>query len=82
MTTFFVRHSWMAGALVLATVTLLNACTQADRVVYLGSDTTKTIRLRETIKGAKVWYKDSTGVSLPGVADLLEGGYYRNDLTK
>ena len=58
----------------------LNSCTTADRVVYLGANTTKTVRLRETVKGVKVWYKDSTGVSLPGKADLLEGGYYREDI--
>ncbi len=68
----------MAGLLVLS---LLSGCAAtADRVVYLGNASTKTVRLREAIKDAKVWYKDSTGVSLPGVSDLAEGGYYRSDL--
>lgn len=48
--------------------------------MYLGSGTTKTIRLRETLKGVKVWAKDSTGVSIPVTTDLMEGGYYRCDL--
>jgi hypothetical protein len=69
----------MAGACLMA---LLSGCATSDRVVYLGTGTTKVIRLRETIKGAKVWYKDSTGVTLPGVADLPEGGYFRSDLGK
>ena len=50
--------------------------------MYLGSGTTKTIRLRETLKGVKAWAKDSTGVSIPVTADLLEGGYYRSDMSK
>jgi len=50
--------------------------------MYLGSGTTKTIRLRETLKGVKAWAKDSTGVSIPVTADLQEGGYYRDDLLK
>jgi len=48
--------------------------------VYLGSGTTKMVQLRETLKGVKVWVKDSTGVAIPMVADLPEGGFYRKDL--
>ena len=70
----------MAGALILTAS--LSACAPGDRVVYLGSSTTKTVRLRETVKGVPVWYKDSTGVTAPGKADLLEGGYYRVDLAR
>jgi hypothetical protein len=51
-------------------------------VVYLGSGTTKTVQLRETLRGVKVWAKDSTGVSIPVTTDMLEGGYYRNDLSE
>lgn len=82
MTTFFVLPRLTAGVLALALLFGLSACSQADRVVYLGSNTTKTLRLREPVKGVKVWYKDSTGVAVPGVADLPEGGYFRADLSK
>jgi len=60
----------------------LSACATSVRVVYPGSGTTKVVRLRETIKGAKIWYKDSTGVTIPGVADLPEGGYFMGDLNQ
>jgi len=40
------------------------------------------MQLRETIKKARVWVKDSTGAKIPAEADLLDGGYYRNNLTK
>ena len=69
----------MAG---LALILSLSACNSSSRVMYLGSGTTKTIRLRETLKGVKAWAKDSTGVSIPVTADLLEGGYYRSDMSK
>jgi len=38
------------------------------------------VQLRETLKGVKVWAKDSTGVAVPMIADLPEGGFYRGDL--
>jgi hypothetical protein len=38
------------------------------------------VQLRESLHGVKVWVKDSTGTAIPGVADLMEGGYYRSDL--
>jgi hypothetical protein len=59
----------------------LSSCA-AREVIYLGDGTTKTVRLRETVKGVNVWVKDSTGTTFPAEADLLEGGYYRSDLTK
>ena len=76
---FFDQLRLTGGALLL--LLALNACS-GERVVYLGHDTTRTVRLRETIRGAKVWVKDSSGVAIPGTADLLEGGFYRNDLAK
>ena len=79
MTTLFAKLRWIAGACLLV---CLSACATSDRVVYLGSGTTKVVRLRETIKGAKIWYKDSTGVTIPGVADLPEGGYFMGDLNQ
>lgn len=50
--------------------------------MYLGNGSTQTVRLRETIKGAKVWVKDSTGTVIPAVMDLPEGGYFRNNLAR
>ena len=70
----------MAGALIL--LFSLSGCSSQQKVVYLGSGTSRTIQLRETLKGVKAWAKDSTGVAIPVTADLLEGGYYRNDLSK
>lgn len=68
----------LKGLLLTAGVLCLGSC--AVRVMYLDAKTTKTVRLRETLKGAKIWVKDSTGAVLPAKADLLEGGYYRRDL--
>ncbi len=33
------------------------------------------VRLRETIRGAKVWAADKDGREIPGVLDLPEGWY-------
>jgi len=79
MTTLFAKLRWIAGACLLVS---LSACATSDRVVYLGSGITKVVLLRETIKGAKIWYKDITGVTIPGVADLPEWGYFRGDLNQ
>lgn len=68
----------LKGLLLTAGILSLASC--AVRVMYLDATTTKTVRLRETIKGAKVWVKDSTGVTMPAKTDLLEGGYYRSGL--
>ncbi len=65
----------MAGCMIALS---FSAC--GSRTVYLGSSTTKVVQLRESIKGVKVWVRDSTGTAVPSVADLLEGGFYRNDL--
>ena len=68
----------MAGRVLLLLLGSLSGC--GSRVVYLGSSTTKMVQLRESLHGVKVWVKDSTGTAIPGVADLMEGGYYRSDL--
>ena len=75
----FKKRRLKGGAVILAIVALcIEGC--ASRVVYLGSSSTKMVQLRQTVKGVKVWVKDATGTPQPAVADLLEGGYYRNDL--
>ena len=66
------------GRVLLMLLGSLSAC--GSRVVYLGSSTTKMVQLREMVPRVKVWVKDSTGTAIPGVADLMEGGYYRSDL--
>jgi len=77
MTIFSEKLRLTAG---LISLLLISACSSSSRVVYLGSGTTKMVQLRETLKGVKVWVKDSTGVAIPMAADLPEGGFYRKDL--
>ena len=64
----------------LLTICALSGCAQTN-VLYMKPGYTKTVQLRETVKGAKVWVKDSSGVKIPAKADLLESGFYRFDLT-
>ena len=68
------------GRVLLMLLGSLSAC--GSRVVYLGSSTTKMVQLREMVPRVKVWVKDSTGTAIPGVATLMEGGYYRSDLQR
>ena len=70
------QRKLMAG---LLTMCVLSGCAQTN-VMYLKPGYTKTVQLRETVKGAKVWIKDSSGVKIPAKADLLESGFYRFDL--
>lgn len=67
--------------LILMAGSNLVGCTSRE-VVYLGSNTTKTVRLRETVRQVKVWVKNEQGATLPAKTDLLEGGYYRSDLNQ
>ena len=68
------------GSMLLILACSLSGC--GSRVVYLGSSTTRMVQLRESVPGVKVWVKDSTGTAIPGVATLMEGGYYRSDLQR
>jgi len=43
------------------------------RTVYVPDGT--PVRLRETVRGAKVWALDASGEPVPGRLDLLEGWY-------
>ena len=70
------------GAMLLILACSLNLWGCGSRVVYLSSATTKMVQLRESVPGVKVWVKDSTGTAIPGVATLMEGGYYRSDLQR
>jgi hypothetical protein len=53
---------------VLLTATLLTGCV---RTIYIPHGT--PVRLRETVKGVKVWVKDADGATVAGKMDLPEG---------
>ena len=63
-----VRQTW---AVVLLCVLLVSGC--GNRTIYVPEG--EPVRLRETIRGAKVWVKDSNGNTVAGRVDLLEGWY-------
>lgn len=70
-----VRQYW---PVVLAAVLMMSACGCGSgapfvRTIYVPDGT--PVRLRETIKGAKVWVKDADGQAVPGRMDLPEGWY-------
>jgi len=77
---FLTMRKRTVGRVLLMLLGSLSAC--GSRVVYLGSSTTKMVQLREMVPRVKVWVKDSTGTAIPGVATLMEGGYYRSDLQR
>jgi len=55
----------------LIVVTLLAGC--AARTVYVPDGT--PVRLRETVRNAKVWVKDADGEPVAGQMDIPEGWY-------
>ena len=63
-----VRQTW---ATVLLCMFLLTGC--GTRTVYVADG--EPVRLRETIRGAKVWVKDQHGQNVPGEMDLPEGWF-------
>ena len=68
-----VRQYW---PVVLVGMLLLSGCGAGApfvRTIYVPDGT--PVRLRETIKGAKVWVKDADGQAVPGRMDLPEGWY-------
>lgn len=69
-----VRKHWMLIPLLLPMV--LAGCSGGapfTRTIYVPDGT--PVRLRETIKGAKVWVKDTNGQVVPGEMNLPEGWY-------
>ena len=56
---------------ILLAILLLTGC--AVRTVYVPHGT--PVRLRETIRNAKVWVKDADGQPVPGRMDLPEGWF-------
>ena len=63
-----VRQTW---AVALLCVVFLSGC--GARTIYIPHG--EPVRLRETIRGAKVWVKDANGNTVAGRVDLLEGWY-------
>ena len=63
-----VRRTW---AVVLLCMLFLCGC--GTRTIYVPDG--EPVRLRETIRGAKVWVKDKKGNTVAGRVDLLEGWY-------
>ena len=69
-----VRAAGWACLLVVAL--LVGGCA---RTVYVPSG--EPVRLRETIRAAKVWVLDATGTPTPGTMTLMEGWYVLPDST-
>ena len=63
-----VRQTWVV---VLLCMLLLGGC--GTRTIYVPHG--EPVRLRETIRGAKVWVKDQNGQAVAGKMDLPEGWY-------
>lgn len=70
-----VRRKWSGKKLpviaFLVVVLALPGC--ATRTIYVTSG--EPVRLRETVRGAKVWVLDENGEPAAGVMDLPEGWY-------
>jgi hypothetical protein len=60
-----------AGWCVVLGLAFMSGC--QPRTIYVPSG--EPVRLRETIKNAKVWVKDSDGNAVAGEMDLPEGWY-------
>ena len=63
-----VRQTW---AVSLLCIVFLTGC--GAKTIYVPDG--EPVRLRETIRGAKVWVKDANGETVAGRVDLLEGWY-------
>ena len=74
-----VRQYWpmvLVGVLALGSLSTTSGCGSGApfvRTIYVPDGT--PVRLRQTIKGAKVWVKDADGQAVPGKMDL-PGGWY------
>ena len=68
-----VRGRWVA-ALVVVGILALSGC---NRTLYVQPG--EPVRLRETIRSAKVWVLDANGKATAGTMDLPEGWYCMPD---
>ena len=66
-----VQRSWKSAMLVPIAVLLLPGC--FTRTVYVSDG--EPVRLRETVRSAKVWILDADGKAVPGEMDLPAGWY-------
>jgi len=57
----------------LLPILLLTSGAGCVRTIYVPHGT--PVRLRETVKNAKVWVKDANGEPVPGRMDIPEGWY-------
>lgn len=63
------RAGWPAALLLIAA--MIGGC--GTRTVYVPSG--EPVRLRETVRDAKIWARDANGDPVAGVMDLREGWY-------
>lgn len=63
-------------ALIFAAALLLSGC--FTRTIYVPPG--KSVRLRETIRGAKIWALDAESKPVAGTIDLPEGWYVLPDV--
>jgi len=71
----YVKHSRIRWKTALGAGIFVIACSSgcATRTVLIPPG--EPVRLRETIRHAKVWVADKDGKEIPGVVDLPEGWY-------
>lgn len=62
---------WIIVAILISILAIAAGC--GGRVVYVSDGT--PVRLRETVKGVKVWVRLTTGEIVPETMDLPEGWY-------
>ena len=70
------KAGWKKASLVLIVLLCLPGCF-GNRTVYVPSG--EPVRLRETVKGAKIWTLDKEGKPVAGKMDLPEGWYCLED---
>jgi len=73
-----IRSTWGSGAaalILLAAICPLGGCMLQSQVKTVYVKEGDPVRIRETIKGAKVWVMDKDGTAVPGVMDLPDGWY-------
>jgi len=66
-----VRKTWARAVIFLLVILLLPGC--GTRTIYVPSG--EPVRLRETIRNAKVWVLDADGQPVAGRMDLEEGWF-------
>lgn len=66
-----VRRTWGTTAIVLLAILLVPGC--GARTIYVPGG--EPVRLRQTVKNAKVWVLGADGRPVPGRMDLPEGWY-------